>query len=51
MPAKRKARRANVQEELLRLILAELQTLNASIARNKPSARPGDNYEELEEYE
>jgi hypothetical protein len=51
LPAKRKARRANVQEELLRQILAELQMLNASLARNKPAARPGDNDEELEEYE
>jgi hypothetical protein len=58
LQAKRKSRKANIQEEQLRLlrqILAELQKLNASLAPGRqiaiePGIRSGDD-EELEEYE
>jgi len=40
LPAKRKATKVNPQEEqtqLLRMILAELQTLNANMAASRPA--------------
>jgi len=63
LPAKKKSKKANPQEEqlqLLRQILAELQTLNASLSTIKPSPQPAEanasyddasDDDELEEYE
>ncbi|MEW6605687.1 MAG: hypothetical protein AB1351_13505 [Thermoproteota archaeon] len=63
MPPRKKARKANIQEEQLKLlkkILAELQTLNANIASIKSGpllaeadvlSDIGSDDEELEDYE